>query len=88
MARKAQRESTDLGLVFLGLVAWVAAFIFGASETTVVVESNKKAPNVASAGAACGFAIAGGLCFVGAVLAARSSRNGDGGPHSHSDTNP
>jgi hypothetical protein len=89
MARKAPRESADLGLVFLGLIAWVAAFAFGAGDQTVVVEINKKAPKVASAGAACGFAIAGGLCFVGAVLAARGSRDGDGGPRApHSDTNP
>jgi hypothetical protein len=84
MAKKAPRDSADLGLVVLGLIAWVAAIMFGANQTTVDVEqipgpgynkSTVKAPNIASAGAACGFAIAGGLCFVGAVLASRSSRN-------------
>ena len=80
MAKKAPRDSADLGLVVLGLIAWVAAIMFGANQTTVDVEqipgpgynkSTVKAPNIASAGAACGFAIAGGLCFVGAVLASR-----------------
>ena len=71
-------------LVVLGLVAWVAAALFGAIPTTVDSElpagSGKayvKTPSPAGAGAACGFAVAGGLCFLGAALA---SRPGAGNP--------
>ncbi len=84
MTKKPQRESADIGLVILGLIAWVAAIIFGAAQATVEVDQvtdavhNTKivrAPNIASAGAACGFAIAGGMCFIGAALATRGSRS-------------
>jgi hypothetical protein len=73
-----RRSSTDLGLVVLGLLAWVAAALFGAIPTTVesaVATGGGTArvavPSPSGAGAACGFAIAGGLCFLGAGLAAR-----------------
>jgi len=67
-------------LSLLGLVAWVAAALFGAIPTTVDAEvavgdrgtAHVKAPSPAGAGAACGFAVAGGLCFLGAALAPRS----------------
>jgi hypothetical protein len=79
----AKKSSTDLALVLLGLLAWVIAILFGAIptsvDTTIAVgdrgTANAKAPSPSGAGAACGFAIAGGLCFLGAALA---SRPGDG----------
>src|SRR5437763_1109243 len=66
-------------LSLLGLVAWVAAALFGALPTTVDAgvavgdrgTATVKAPSPSGAGAACGFAVAGGLCFLGAALAAR-----------------
>jgi hypothetical protein len=69
----------QLFLVVLGLVAWITAGVFGALPTTVdtVVAlgdrgtANAKAPSPSGAGAACGFAVAGGLCFLGAALASR-----------------
>jgi hypothetical protein len=71
-------------LVVLGLMAWVAAALFGAIPTTVDAEvaagggtAHVKTTNPAGAGAACGFAVAGGLCFLGAALA---SRPGGGKP--------
>jgi hypothetical protein len=77
----AQRSSTDLGLVVLGLLAWVAAAFFGAIPTTVESEiaagggtARTHLPSPSGAGAACGFAIAGGLCFLGAGVASRSRR--------------
>jgi hypothetical protein len=80
----AKQSRTDLALVVLGVLAWGAAVYFGnwgtvkavapkpptpevvSSVETVAVEE----PNIAAAGAACGFAIGGGLCFLGAALAA------------------
>jgi hypothetical protein len=75
----ARRSSTDLGLVVLGLLAWVAAALFGAFPTTVESAvaagggtARVQVPSPSGAGAACGFAIAGGLCFLGAGLTSRS----------------
>jgi len=80
----ARRSSTDLALVVLGLLAWVIAALFGAIPTTIETTiaagggtTHATAPSPSGAGAACGFAIAGGLCFVGAALA---SRPGGGKP--------
>src|SRR5262245_27660079 len=83
-----KREIISTGqffLVVLGLVAWVVAALFGAIPTTVDTQiavgdrgtAQVKAPSPAGAGAACGFAVAGGLCFLGAALA---SRPGGGKP--------
>jgi hypothetical protein len=65
-------------LVVLGLVGWVAAALFGAIPTTVDSEvpagggkAYVKTPSPAGAGAACGFAVAGGLCFLGVAQTAR-----------------
>ena len=75
-----KQSTTDLALVVLGIIAWIAAVVFGAVLDTIETEqavpgnihlTKVKVPNIAAAGAACGFAIAGGLCFVGAVLASR-----------------
>src|SRR5262245_28642227 len=89
----AKRSSTDLALVALGLLAWVVAALFGAIPTTVETQigvgdrgtANAKAPSPSGAGAACGFAIAGGLCFLGAALA---SRPGGGKPDAAPGTSP
>ena len=77
---KSRRNDADVGLVILGVIAWAIAIIFTIAVPTIDVESGTatgkvvlKAPNVAAAHAAGGFAIAGGLCFVGAVLASRTS---------------
>jgi hypothetical protein len=67
-----------------GLLAWIAAALFGALPMTVDAEvavgtgtAHVKTPNPAGAGAACGFAVAGGLCFLGAALASRPSGKPD-----------
>ncbi|HJZ91975.1 MAG TPA: hypothetical protein VKE40_13965, partial [Gemmataceae bacterium] len=68
-----KRSTTDLGLLLLGMLAWAGAVLFGVVLTTTEVDTQVpgigkaavRAPNTAGAGAACGFAIAGGLCFVG-----------------------
>jgi hypothetical protein len=77
----AWRSSTDLGLVVLGLLAWVVAALFGAIPTTVESAvaagggtARVQVPSPSGAGASCGFAIAGGLCFLGAGIASRSRR--------------
>lgn len=82
MAKK--QTTTDLALVVLGVIAWIIAIAFGILVQTVEIENTSpsgnttlraKAPNIVAAGAACGFAIAGGLCFLGAALLSRTSAN-------------
>ena len=77
----ARRSGTGLGLVLLGLLAWVVAglfaFLLPTVETDVLTTVGKtrvQTTNLAAAGASCGFAIAGGLCMLGAVLASRDDR--------------
>ena len=59
---------TPLGtfLIVVGLLCLVTAGGFGSWQTVRVPrtgDATAEAPNVTGAGAACGFAIAGGLCF-------------------------
>ena len=79
----AARSSTSLALVAFGLLAWAAAALFGAIPTTVDTHvataggtAHTTAPSPSGAGAACGFAIAGGRCFLGSALASRPGGNG------------
>ena len=71
-----QRPSV-LGFQFflVGTLAWIAAALFALLDQRVVVNSNVQAgpapiyaPNAAAAGAAVGFGIGGGLCFLGAAI--------------------
>jgi hypothetical protein len=66
-----------LGFQFflMGGFAWIAAALIAVFLPTVVVNSNPQvgstplhAPNIAAAGAALGFGIGGGLCFLGAAF--------------------
>jgi hypothetical protein len=66
----AAQSSTDLSLVVLGLLAWAAAALFAVLPPL--------AAQPAAAGAACGFGIGGGLCFLGAALASRRNGNRTG----------
>ena len=78
----ASRTQTDLSLVVLGLLGWAAAGLFAVLPLTVKVEAPSpaggkveiQAANPAAVGASCGFAIGGGLCFLGAALAASRGR--------------
>jgi hypothetical protein len=80
----ASRTETDLSLVVLGLLGWAAAGLFAVVPLTVKVEAPSptggkveiQATNPAAIGASCGFAIGGGLCFLGAALAAGRHRQG------------
>ncbi|OWK45713.1 hypothetical protein [Fimbriiglobus ruber] len=75
------REIVSAGQLFLavlGLVAWVAAALLGTSPSIVESQvaagggtASVKIPSPAAGGAAGGFAVAGGLCFLGAALAPR-----------------
>ena len=78
-----KQTTTDLALVVLGIIAWGIAIFFGLDQTVDAEQVNPganylakvKTPNIVAAGAACGFAIAGGLCFLGAAIVVRSSAN-------------
>jgi len=73
----ASQRPSVLGFQFflVGIFAWIAAALFALLDPRVVVNSNPQvggtpiyAPNVAAAGAAIGFGIGGGLCFLGAAI--------------------
>jgi hypothetical protein len=77
----ARRSGTELGLVLLGLLAWAVAGMFAILIPTLEVELptstgtvKVRAANPAVAGVSGGFAIAGGLCMLGAALAGRDDR--------------
>src|SRR5262249_43026811 len=59
-------------VLVVGVLCLIAALIFGAIQTTRTTvpghQSPGEAPNITSAGAACGFAIAGGLCSIPAAI--------------------
>jgi hypothetical protein len=70
----------EVGLVILGLVAWlIAGVVYGSSEEYKLVgDINSKpaavavAPNAKAGLGALGFAVAGGLCMVAVALAHRT----------------
>jgi hypothetical protein len=84
----ASRTQSELSLAVLGLLAWAAAALFAVVPllNTVEVEAPDpvgrkvkiQAANPAAVGASCGFAIGGGLCFLGVALAAGRDRRGPG----------
>lgn len=84
------RSTTDLALLLLGLFAWAVAGVLAVWSPTVEVDVvtqtgariQSRAQSLTAAGAAGGFAVAGGLCFLGAAFAARESGRppGPGGP--------
>jgi hypothetical protein len=57
------------GFTVLGVVLLLVAAFFGFQTVVYVGGPSGTLPNVVSAGAACGFSIAGGLCFVAAAIA-------------------
>jgi hypothetical protein len=67
---------TPLGTlaVVVGLVCLGAAVGFGLVQTVRLSKPEAEAANVTAAGAACGLAIAGGLCFVAAAIAEAGAR--------------
>jgi hypothetical protein len=76
----ATRSSTDLSLVVLGLLGWVVAGLFAVLPPLNTVEAEAtgaggkvtvRTTNPATAGMSCGLGIGGGLCLLGAGLAAR-----------------
>ena|ERR1022692_249363 len=67
-------------LVVFGIACLVIALAFGLAGKTVSVHSSSNSgsvsgsvPDPAAQGAACGFAIAGGLCLLGAAVAKRNA---------------
>jgi hypothetical protein len=69
MAKK-KDMGPDMMLAILGVIAWIVAIGFGLDQRAFLTR-DAYAPNITAAGAACGFAVAGGLCFLGAALYSR-----------------
>jgi hypothetical protein len=67
------RDAFIVLVSFLGICLLLAGTGFGMSPQL----GNNLSPNLACTGAACGFAIAGGLCFVAAGLAFGGRRRED-----------
>lgn len=79
---KRQIARTALGTlcVVVGLICLAAAVVIGMMFQTVrLSKPEADVASVASAGAACGLAIAGGLCFVAAAIAEAGARKPTGG---------
>lgn len=69
-ASKKHIARSALGMfgIVAGLLCLITAAALGFGMQTVRVSASGEAPNVAAGGAACGFAIAGGLCFVATAI--------------------
>jgi hypothetical protein len=68
-----QHQFLGFQFFMVGTLAWIAAALFAILDPLVVVKTEgpkapEYAPNVAAAGAAFGFGVGGGLCFLGAAL--------------------
>jgi hypothetical protein len=79
--------------IVLGLLCLITAGALGFGMQTVRVspvrgtESYSEAPNITAGAAACGFAIAGGLCFVAAAIAELRGREMGGSDDNSQATN-
>jgi hypothetical protein len=75
-ASRKEELTTVGGLALLGSFgSFIVAIIFGTMSTVhVSAGGSGEAPNITSAGAACGFAVASGLCLVAAAIAESGAR--------------
>lgn len=68
-----QLNTSQALLSLMGIIAWVVALLFATDQTVKVNSTGPEAANIVAAGAVCGFAIAGGLCLLGAGLISRTA---------------
>jgi hypothetical protein len=82
MPSAAKEHLTTVGGLALltAFVCFVTAVIFGCVTTVRVGSGTDEAPNVAGAGAACGFGVATGLCLVAAAVAESGARRREAKP--------
>ncbi len=74
MKKKQDLSPLQFLLVVFGIIAWIVAGFFCTEKRATVAEKGAVAavaPNNLAAGGVLGFALAGGLCFLGAGLAER-----------------
>lgn len=74
MAKSREKHITRTALGTLAVVVGLlclagAVFVFGLGQTVRLSKPDTEVLSVTAAGAACGLAIAGGLCFVAAAIA-------------------
>ncbi|MCI0703807.1 MAG: hypothetical protein L0241_22335 [Planctomycetia bacterium] len=72
MPSSSKGELTTVGglSLLVAFLCFVTAIIFGCLDTVRLNPgSPTEAPNITSAGAACGFAVASGLCLIAAAIA-------------------
>jgi hypothetical protein len=89
MARPTSREelTTVGGLSLLGAFgSFIVAIIFGTMMTVKV--GSGEAPNITAAGAACGFAVASGLCLLAAAIAESGAKRRESPPSRTTDSPP
>ena len=92
MARSSSREelTTVGGLALIGAFgSFLVAVLFGSMWTVRLSQGGStEAPNITSAGAACGFAITSGLCLVAAAIAESGAKRRVPPPSSATSTQP
>jgi hypothetical protein len=76
MKKKQDISPVQFLLILLGVLAWVIAGIFAGQDATV--GDRPFVPNIKAAAGVLGFAVAGGLCFLGFGIG--GWKNKDEGP--------
>ena len=74
MPRSSREELTTVGALSLlgSFGSFIVSIVFGTLATVKV--NSSEAPNITSAGAACGLAITSGLCLVAAAIAESAAK--------------
>jgi hypothetical protein len=93
MPRSSREELTTVGGLALlaAFGSFVVAIIFGCMwvvRLNAGGSGSTEAPNITAAGAACGFAIASGLCLVAAAIAESGAKRREPPPTRPSDSPP
>jgi hypothetical protein len=78
MKKRQDMSPVQFLLTIFGIIAWVVTAYFAAQKPATVAEKGNMtavAPNNVAAGGVLGFALAGGLCFLGAGMGERKGKD-------------